>query len=139
MPRVRKDLLLIGALLALLAGLTAPDSSAAGSRLVVRVDEPFEVNGRLFPAGELSLREVAAFSPVITLNEVCVENECLGLLLAQERSDASVAPCDEMVFRRDGRGHLVLESVAIEGRPALDFYSFDERAGGQWQLPAARL
>src|SRR6185295_3979913 len=84
MFQVSKRSWLITAGLVLGAAALAPKSFAGGPRLVAQIDEPFEVNGQLFPAGKLSLREVSSYTPVSTLNELQVDGRCLGMVLAQE-------------------------------------------------------
>jgi hypothetical protein len=103
--------------LSVLAAVLAPPVSAAGRQLVVRVSEPFEVNGQLHPAGRLSLREVSEFSPVATLNEVRLDGRSLGVVFARVDADRTRAPRDEVIFERSERGHLVLASMALRGQP----------------------
>ena len=114
---MRKELWLMVLALALLAGLLAPDALAEGRRLVVQMEEPFEVSGQLFAGGELSLCEVRAFSPVATLHEVRINGQSLGILMAQDDGRPLVAQRDEVIFERSRDGHLVLTSVALTGEP----------------------
>ena len=115
--KMRKELLLMVLALALLAGLLAPDALAEGRRLVVQMEEPFEVSGQLYAGGELSVCEVRAFSPVATLHEVRVDGRSLGVLMARNDGAPQVAQRDEVIFRRSSDGHLVLTSVALAGEP----------------------
>ena len=71
--------------LAALVAMLAPVAVGANHRLVAQVEQPFEVNGQLYPAGELSVRQVHRVSPTSTLNEIRVGQERLGMLLAEER------------------------------------------------------
>ena len=114
--RIRKThwLLVIG--LAAVAGLLAP-AQAENRRLVVQMNEPFECGGQLFAAGELSLREVQSFSPVANLNEIRVDGQSLGVVVARVISGSSVSTRDELHFVRSKDGHLVLASVAVQGEP----------------------
>jgi hypothetical protein len=91
----------------------AGDALAAGPRLVVDLDEPFVVDGEVYEAGELSLRPVLAFTPTVTLNEVWVDNRCLGVLRATRsgRSDLE-ASRNAVLFGRDESGRLVLRGFA---------------------------
>lgn len=109
---------------------TAPEA-AAGDALVARVGEPFEVNGELFPAGELSLKNVQVVSPIATLLEIRVDGDSRGLLLVRSDGDRAVAERDELGFVRAADGHLVLESVAVAGRRVGSATTFDPEAG-QW-------
>jgi len=101
--------------LAALVALLAPQSPAGEPRLVARIDEPFEVNGTVFQSGTVSLRQVGAFTPTSTLNEVCVDNDCLGLLLARSTAPAGVADDDALLFERGSGGRLVLVGFDYRG------------------------
>jgi hypothetical protein len=132
--RLRKDLWLLVLTLAVLAGLCAPPLAAAGQRLVVQVDEPFEVTGQLFKAGQLTLRELREYSPVATLHEIRVDGRSLGFLLARDQANRSIATRDEVIFDRSERGHLVLASVALRGHPVRRLYRLGEgENSGTWQ------
>lgn len=99
----------------------SPAATASSERLVAQIDEPFEVAGQLYPAGQLSLKAVTALSPVATLNEVRIDGRSLGLMLAQESGGPAASSRDELTFRRAASGHLVLESFAIKGQPTRVF------------------
>jgi hypothetical protein len=86
---------------------------AAGPTLVVSVDEPFEVDGQLFPAATLSLRAVHEFTPTTTLNEVWVGDRCLGLMMAVRTDDPRLeASRNAVLFGRNLGGDLVLRGFA---------------------------
>jgi hypothetical protein len=114
-----KQFLLGGIALAVL--VLAPASLAGGARIVATVEEPFEVDGRLFPAGAVTLREASRFSPTQTLNELWVGDECLGRLLAVPASDYWGRVEDALLFQRDPEGHLDLVGFALKGREAQEF------------------
>lgn len=114
-----KQAVLGGIVLAAL--VAAPVSLAGGARIVAEVAEPFEVDGRLFPAGAVTLREVSRFSPTQTLNEVWVGDECLGRLLAVNASDYWGRVDDALLFQRHPEGHLDLVGFALKGRKAQEF------------------
>jgi hypothetical protein len=125
--------------LAALVAVLAPAAVGADHRLVVRVDQPFEVNGQLYPAGELSVRQIHRVSPTSTLNEICVGTERLGLLLAEERSGQSVDSGNSFNFERTPRGHLVLVGFNYRGERPRQLLNFSVVAsGGRWSLPASR-
>lgn len=113
----------IGILLAGIVAAAIPFSpaQAAGNRLVTQVDRPVEINGELYPAGELSIREVDDLSPTETLNEVCAAGECLGLLRAQSEPGGTPSSDDAVVFKPDERGHLVLVGFSYRGQSAREF------------------
>lgn len=132
--RLRKELWLLVLTLAVLAGLFAPPVPAAGQRLVVQIDEPFEVNGRLFESGQLTLRELREYSPVATLHEIRVDGRSLGFVLARDQATRGIATRDEVIFDRSERGHLVLASVALQGHPVRRLFRLGEgEDSGTWQ------
>jgi len=130
-----KQLALIVLALSVIVGLFAPQAAADEARLVVQVDEPFEVNGTIYPAGTLTLRQMASFTPSTTLNEVCVQSECLGMLLASPSSEVIDRAEDSFLFERARLGHLVLVGFAYRGGTAHDFYRFSPTDGGHWLAP----
>ena len=134
MPRVRKTLWMMVLALAGLVVLFAPEARAAGRRLVAQIEEPFVVNGQLFPPGELSVRELGEYSPVAKLDEVQVDGRTLGYVVAHELSDDRAADTDALIFARNQDGQLVLQSVAVAGEPtrklqALATYSSSSSTG----------
>ena len=83
--------------------------------LVVQMDEPFEINGTLFPPGELSVRPLRDYNPVTSLNEIMVDGTIVGIVMGQRAPSLAAAPDDSLVFRRSERGHLELHSIALQG------------------------
>jgi hypothetical protein len=131
--KLRKETWLLVLALAVLAALFAPPVAAEGQRLVVRVNEPFEVNGQLFKAGQLTLRELREYSPVATLHEISVDGRSLGFVLARNQANTSIATRDEVIFDRSESGHLVLASVALQGHPVRRLYRLGEgENSGTW-------
>jgi hypothetical protein len=125
--------------LAALVAVLAPTAVGADHRLVVQVDQPFEVNGQLYPAGEVAVKQVHRVSPTSTLNEIRVGGERLGLLLAEERSGQTADASNTMTFERAPQGHLVLVSFNYRGERPRHFLSFSVVAsGGRWTPPAPR-
>jgi len=100
--------------LAVLVMVFAP-AVEASEKLVIKVTEPFEVAGQMYPAGELTVRAVHNFSPIAQLHEIQVDGKSLGLLRA-EGTDGTPAKRDEITFRRSTEGHLILLSVARDGQ-----------------------
>ena len=123
--------------LAVLAGLFAPESAAAGHRVAARLAQPFEVNGQFFSHGELAVREIASYNPTTTLNEVWVNDRCLGLLLAAGSASVSSGSDDTLIFERAAQGHLVLVGFAYRGKGMNELYQFRMASdGGRWLSPA---
>ena len=69
MLKVPKTLWLMVVALAVLTGLLAPPVPAASPRLVVHLNEPFEVNGELYPAGMVSVKKVRDYNPSSSLSD----------------------------------------------------------------------
>jgi hypothetical protein len=107
-----KGLVLVIAALAILVTVFAPSGVADERRVVVRVDEPFEMNGRTYPAGEVTLKAVRAYNPSSLLSEVWVGRECLGVFPASRISQDAPAVGDSVTFKRAADGHLMLVGFA---------------------------
>ena len=117
--------LALGMLAVAVAAGFSGDVAAADLRLTVTVDEPFVVDGNLYPAGTLSLRPVRAFTPTTMLNEVWVGNRCLGLLSASRTDDPiREASRNAVLFVRDADGRLVLRGFAYRADGAGDRYRY---------------
>jgi hypothetical protein len=101
--------------LAVVVATTAPEVVAADHRIRARVDEPFEINGRLFQPGEVSVQKVSQYNPTLSLNKVCVDGECLGLLLARVSPAEAFNDDHALFFERAAAGHLVLVGYAHGG------------------------
>ena len=117
MPQPKKQFWMIVFALALLVVVFAPSAEAGGHKLVVTMDEPFEVNGQLYPGGKLSVRHVGSYSPVATFNEIRIDGRSLGVVVAQQTKDTRISADDALIFNRGGHGHLVLHAVALRGEP----------------------
>ena len=117
MLRFNKQLWMIVLALTALVVLFAPTSQAASLRLVVQMDEPFEISGTLFPPGELSVRQLGDYNPVQSLNEIRVDGKIVGVVVGQRASSQAAVPRDSLIFRRSSRGHLELHSLALQGEP----------------------
>jgi hypothetical protein len=101
-----------------------PPSFAGGGRLVAEVGEPFLVGAETVPPGTLSVRHVNRLSPVSSLDEVWVDDRCLGVLLAsRSRSEGGKAP-DSLVFTRNAQGRLVLAGYYLRSGRNTDLYRF---------------
>jgi hypothetical protein len=116
--------------LAILVMCFTPATWAAGQRIVADIGEPFEVGGEVYPSGRLSLREIGRLSPVASINEICVDGACPGIVLARETGSLPTAIRNELLFERDARsGHLVLVAVALAGQPIRRPYRFPGAPG----------
>jgi len=115
MPRFTKHLWMIVLALTALVVFLAPSSQAASPRLVVQMDEQFEINGKLFPPGELSIRPLGDYNPVTSLNEIRVDGKIVGVVMGQREPSRATVRDDSLIFRRSTRGHLELHSIALQG------------------------
>ena len=120
-------------LLALVVGLTAP-AHADGRRVTAEVDRPFVIDGRVFDAGRISVQSTARYTPGTDLNEVWVDNECIGYYLSRTDADPVVDGEDRFRFRPDADGRLVLVGYQLRGEASRSFYSF-RAAAGEWVAP----
>lgn len=100
------------------------EALAAGPRVVVEVDEPFTLQGRSCPAGAVSIRRVAQYTPIAALHEVCVANECLGVFLADRTSLATDGREDALRFERGAGGGLVLVGYTSHHGRHAEFHRF---------------
>ena len=143
MPKVEKHLWMIVLALAALVVLLAPDSQAADRRLVAQMDEPFEIDGKLYPPGELSVRHQGGYTPVTSLNEIRVDGQILGVVVGRRAAAIAAAPNDSLIFHRAQDGHLVLHSVALVGESPHELHQAssqaDEAATTSEQSNEARL
>ena len=113
---LRKDrLTLLPVAVGLIALVFASTVDAQGPRLVVRLDEPFEVRGQVYPGGSLMLRPVTDFNPSASIDEVWVDNESLGLLVASKTSGTRSSSHDSVLFERNAQGRLVLVGYNLRG------------------------
>ena len=125
--------------LVLLAALAAPELEAAERSVHANMDEPFQINGDVYEAGRVTLREIGHYNPQTTMNEVWVGGTCLGLMLA-ERTAAPVTNSDDrLMFERDYNGTLMLVGFAYRGERTHEFYQYEGVAdGGRWSQPMRR-
>jgi len=107
--------LLLGCLPCVPIDPLVPEARAQGPRLTVRVSEPFEFQGRLWPASTLSVLPVASYNPVATLDEVWIGTECLGRVVADRLPSATEAADDVVLFARNAADRLVLVGYALRG------------------------
>lgn len=106
-----------------LAAFFAPEAEAAGYRLVAQMDEPFVVNGELQPAGEVVVKRIGTYSPATTLNEIRIDGQTIGYVLAQSE-DRAPAAASELLFVRDGAGRLVLTGLNVSGDRSQEVMDF---------------
>jgi hypothetical protein len=126
--------------LVLLATLAAPELAAGQHSVNATIPEPFEFNGEAFDAGQVTVRELSHYNPGTTLNEIWVDDHCLGVMLAAVSAE-EVGPGsnDRILFERAPSGSLVLIGFAYHGQPDREFYGFENATtGGRWSSPPTR-
>jgi hypothetical protein len=123
----------VGILAVLTLGLGFP-AVASGDRLLVNVPEPFEVDGRMFPAGLLSLRHIDEYNPTTTIDRITVGAECLGMYMAQRRPAEAGLMAASAVFERSPKGHLLLVGYTTSRDPA-EVYLYRHRGRGEAFAP----
>lgn len=125
--------------LVLVAALAAPELQAAERSVHANLDEPFLINGDVYDAGRVTLREVGDYNPRTTMNEVWVGETCLGLMLAERTSAPVTHSNDRLLFERDYNGTLMLVGFAYRGERTHEFYRYEAVAnGGRWSQPMRR-
>jgi len=103
----------IAVLVALALGLALAAPSVAGDRrLSARVAEPFELNGKLYPASSIVVEHVRDYTPSTSLSEVWVGSEFVGLLRADRVATPDNSGAASLSFERDARGTLALVGYA---------------------------
>ena len=96
----------------LMLGLVLVAPAIAGNRFTARVDEPFELNGKPYPAGTIVVDPLRDFTPSAALAEVWVGSEFVGLLRADRVQVSPARDRASLTFERDARGTLVLVGYA---------------------------
>ncbi len=114
----------------------SPAAIASGDRLVVNVPEPFEVGGRLFPAGSLAVRHLGDYNPTTTIDQITVGTECLGMLMAHHRAGDPGLMAASLVFERSPYGHLRLVGYTESEGPADGLYIYHRQDRGRYSAPA---
>jgi hypothetical protein len=117
------------ATLLLALGLLAPAALAREVRLSARVNEPFELNGRSFPASAIVVEHVREYTPSSALSEVWVGTEFIGLLRADRVEDCRCSESTSLSFERNARGTLVL----------VGYSSATHSVHGEFRFHAARV
>lgn len=111
-------------LAATIATASAPPSWADGPRLRVRMEEPFEVAGRVYPAGVLTLRSINAYNPSSSIDEIWIGGSCLGALVADKVFDGTTVSEDTVLFERNAAGRLALVGYMLRGDGVENSYRY---------------
>jgi hypothetical protein len=103
----------------LIAGLVAVHIHVATAgtstpKLKIEAHEPFVVDGRLYPAGTLSVRRAARYSPVIDIDELRIGTRSIGFTLVRhDPVEWSDDDSSRVVFERNTDGQLVLVGYVL--------------------------
>jgi hypothetical protein len=95
------------ALLIASAAWTSPEAAPQVVRVVVTMEEPFSVQGRMYPGGRLTLRAIGDACPGTSLHEVALDGSTVGVLPAH-REGVEGRPRATALFGRDVKGRLHL-------------------------------
>ena len=102
-------------LLLIASALAAAPTFGGDSQLRFDVREPFEIGGRAFASGVITVHRLAAFTPTTSILEVWVDGHCLGMISARNVAAESPATRNEAIFRRGASGRLVLVGYRATG------------------------
>lgn len=126
-------------------GVNVPPVEAAGSRISVRMEEPFEIGGHVYPAGVLTVRNVSDYNPTLSMDEIWVGGSCLGMKLAHRAASDTPVTHDAVLFERNSEGVLVLAGYILSNSGRGEQHRFDNaaaeplRAGSAWSGPTLAL
>ena len=125
-----KRLLLFVIVGAVVIGSAWQTASAAGSGtcITANVASPFHLpNGRLYPAGSLTLCDGGSYSPVDNFQRILVNGRAIGLFVSNRRiAELRSSGAPQVLFNRGSDGNLSLigyvlpslgESVAFRLKP----------------------
>ncbi len=111
-----RRLLLIVLALAAISAAFAPAVGARELRLTAEIAEPFVINGTLYPAGPITIRQIGDYNPSETLNEIRAGDEWIGVLRAAEIPASQRERSSSLLFERDRLGNLVLTGFVHRGQ-----------------------
>jgi hypothetical protein len=114
--RVAGFLVVFVSVVAVLIPASQPARAASSGECVTAlVDAPFRLpDGRIYPAGALTLCDYGTFSPVDTMHRILVGGSSIGLFRSRRRN-AEAGPMDtpQVVFNRGADGNLELVGYAL--------------------------
>jgi hypothetical protein len=89
-------------------------------------------DGKLQPAGRLTVCRARTYSPVAELHLITVDRRPMGMFLSRSgRSEGKGAPDPEIVFRREGDGSLALlgYTMPMRGRSLVHRLTWPSQGG----------
>lgn len=125
--------------MALVAALAAGSASAGDMQMRFDVPAPFRVGSHSYSGGVISVHSIMSYNPTLSLLEVWVNGDCLGMMTAA-RSSSEVQPQrNEAMFGRDGDGRLVMTGYRTTGRSNVTTYRFVDPVTMPVQEPGPAL
>jgi len=103
----------------LIAGLVAVHIHVATAgtstpKLEIEAHEPFVVDGRLYPAGTLSVRRAARYTPGVDIDELRIGTRSIGFALVRhDPVEWNADDSNRVVFERNTEGQLVLVGYVL--------------------------
>ena len=112
--------------LVLVALTLGPVAAASETQVRFEVPQPFRVGSHVYDAGVIALHNVTAYTPSISILEVWVNGECLGMITARRGGSEELPLRTEALFRRDDDGRLEMVGFRVTGHPTGTNYRFPE-------------
>ena len=104
--------------LAVPAVLAAGSALAGSTQVRFEIGQPFRVGEKGYEAGVISVRSVSAYTPSMTMLEVWINGECLGMMPAAVRDRADSGAEAEAIFKRGDDGRLELTGFQLRSARA---------------------
>jgi hypothetical protein len=98
--------------------LAAGSARAGGTRVRFEIDQPFRFGGRGYDGGTIWVRSLSAYTPSITMLEVWIQGECLGMMPAAVLEGTEPDGAAEAVFMRGSDGRLELTGFQLRSTRA---------------------
>jgi hypothetical protein len=128
MTRNAKHIAIVGILI---LGFVTVGPAVAGNRFSARVDEPFELNGKLYPAGTIVVDPLRDYTPTSALAEVWIGADFVGLLRADRVPSSPARDRASLTFERDLEGTLVLVGYASSAHGVHGEFRFQEKVAAE--------
>ena len=112
--------------LVLVALTLGPVAAASETQVRFEVPQPFRVGSHVYDAGVIVLHNVSAYTPSISILEMWVNGDCLGMITARRGVSEERPLRTEALFRRDDDGRLEMVGFRVTGRPTGTTYRFPE-------------
>ncbi len=113
------------------------EAVAGGPRLSATVSEPFEFQGRVFPAGPVSVRPMADYNPSASIDQVWIGDECLGMMVADRHPASKPSRHDAVLLERSAGGRLVLVGYVLRDQEQNSTFRYRSPAAIVTRGPAA--